>query len=408
MAGLVLNGLATYGFLIIARRTLDESSYGLLAVLWSIVYILGPGLFQPLEQEVARATAERRSRGEGSLPVLWEATKIGVVSFAVLAVGLGVAWPLGLAGMLNHQIPMLIGLLLSLAAFAGAELVRGILSGRHRFFVYGSYFAVEGITRLVLVLALAVAGVEVLGAYAAALAAAFATGALVSASMVRPFVQPGPPAQLSELTPALGLLLATSLSEAFLLNVGPVALRIIGDDLGASAPGVFLNGLIISRVPLFFFQAVKASLLPNLAGLAGSGDLAGFRSMQIRLSGAVTIVAASAMAAGWLIGPEIVAIMFGDDIGARDMCLLAGSGGGLMVMISLTLGLVALGHTRLAMLGFLVGVMIFPIALQIPAEPFLRVEYALLMSVVVGCVITALLLQHEYAHHTTTGDTTTG
>ena len=68
--GLVVNGLATYGFLIIARRSMGDDAYGALAVLWGLVYIAGPGLFQPLEQEVARATADRGGRGLGSAPVL--------------------------------------------------------------------------------------------------------------------------------------------------------------------------------------------------------------------------------------------------------------------------------------------------------------------------------------------------
>ena len=125
--------------------------------------------------------------------------------------------------------------------------------------------------------ALTLIGIELVGAYALTLAAAFVIGTLVASATVRPFVNPGPPSHLNEITPALGLLLATSISEAFLLNVGPVAVSIVGDELGEEAPGVFLNGLIISRIPLFFFQAVKASLLPALAARAADDDLDGFK-----------------------------------------------------------------------------------------------------------------------------------
>ncbi len=75
--GLLINGIATYGFLIIARRAVGDDAYGGLAVLWGLVYILGPGLFQPLEQEIARVTADRASRGLGSAPVLRTASRIG-------------------------------------------------------------------------------------------------------------------------------------------------------------------------------------------------------------------------------------------------------------------------------------------------------------------------------------------
>ena len=45
-----------------------------------------------------------------------------------------------------------------------------------------------------------------------------------------------------------------------------------------------------------------------------------------------------------------------------------------MLMLSLSLGLVALNHTRLAIVGFLVAIVVFSIALQFPNEPFLQVE----------------------------------
>ena len=401
--GLVVNGLTTYGFLVVARRAIGEEAYGGLAVLWGLIYILGPGLFQPLEQEVARATAARGARGEGSAPVLREAAKVGLVGLLVVFVGVLISWPFGLAGILGHRVDLLIALLVGLAAFAVAELARGILSGRHLFDNYGRYFAAEGLSRIFIAILLAVVGVEVVGAYAGTLAAAFAIATLVAAMGVRPFVNPGPPAHLSEITPALGLLLATSISEAFLLNVGPVALSVVGDELGEEAPGIFLNGLIISRIPLFFFQAVKASLLPTLAAKANEHDLAGFRQVQLRLVAAVSVVAALSTVVIAMVGPWVVELLFADTLSSQDMALLAASGGGLMILVALSLGLVALDHTRLAVVGYLVAVAAFPVALQVPNDPFLRVEIGLVASVAVGAATTAALLRYEFGLHKATG-----
>jgi len=405
--GLVVNGITTYGFLVVARRALGDETYGGLAVLWGLVYILGPGLFQPLEQEVARATADRASRGLGSAPVLQQAAKIGAAGFVAVSIGILVAWPLGLNGLLDHHPGLLVALIAALGAFAIAELVRGVLSGRHRFRRYGAYFAVEGSSRLLMALLFALLGIAAVGAYAAAMAGAFVFAAWVGIGRTRPFVKPGPPAPLSELRPALGLLLATSLSEAFLLNVGPVALEIVGEDIGAEAPGVFLNGLIISRIPLFFFQAVKAALLPNLASLAGLGDLRAFRDLQLRLVGAVTAVALTSVGVMAWLGPWLVSSLFGDQLGSRDMALLSASGGGLMIMLSLALGLVALDHTRLAVVGFFVGVVVFPIALLSSSDAYLRVEIALVASVAAGAIVTAGLLNAEYSAHRRSGRLTT-
>ncbi|MEM7140372.1 MAG: hypothetical protein AAF548_05005 [Actinomycetota bacterium] len=399
----MVNGITTYAFLVVARRSLGDEAYGGLAVLWGLIYILGPGLFQPLEQELARATADRAGRGDGSAPVFRQAARIGLVQLAIVIVGVLAAWNLGLDGLLDDRIDLLVALLLSLGAFMVAMCVRGILSGRHEFGRYSAYFAAEGLSRLVLAGALAIIGIEVVGAYAMAVGVAFMIATSVAIGNLRPFVKPGPPAPLGELTPSLGWLLIASLGEAFMLNVGPVALDIVGDDLGDEAPGIFLNGLIISRVPLFFFQAVKASLLPTLATQAAQRNLDAFRDTQLRLVGAVVSVAALSVAVMAALGPWLVETLFGDEIGARDMALLSASGGGLMVMLSLSLGLVALDHTRLAVVGYIVGVAAFPIAITFADDPFLRVESALLAAVTAGALVTAALLKYEYSVHRRSG-----
>ena len=398
--GLVVNGLTTYGYLVVARRALGDDGYGGLAVLWALVHIGGFGLFQPLEQEVARATADRASRGVGSAPVLRRAGVLGAAQFVLVAAGVLVAWPLGLDSLLDGRPELLAALVLALAAFAVTQLVRGILGGHHLFDRYAWYFVVEGGARMALAVALAVAGVAAVGAYGLAIAFALVVAAAATAGPRRLFVHPGPPASYRELTPALGFLLIASIGEAFILNVGPVAIDIVaGDELGADAPGVFLNGMLIARVPLFFFQAVKASLLPSLATLAGRGDLVGFRNMQLKIVAAVGAVAVATTAIAAVAGPPIVRFVFGDELGRSDMTLLAASGGGLMLMLSLTLGLVALGHTRLAVAGWIAGVVAFAAVVNFDFEPFLRVELALVAAVLAGSLVAGGILRVEYAAH---------
>ena len=171
------------------------------------------------------------------------------------------------------------------------------------------------------------------------------------------------------------------------------------DELGADAPGVFLNGMLIARVPLFFFQAVKASLLPSLATLAGQGDLVGFRNMQLKIVAAVSALVVATTAAAATVGAPIVRFVFGDELGRGDMTLLAASGGGLMLMLSLTLGLVALDHTRLAVVGWIAGIAAFAAVVSFDLEPFLRVELALLAAVLAGSLVAGVLLRLEYAAH---------
>src|SRR5207248_7394989 len=82
-AGLVVSGITTYGFQILAFRGLSKPDYGALNALWVFVFVLAPGIFLPLEQEVGRAVAARRVRGVGGGPVVRRAGVLGA-GFAVV------------------------------------------------------------------------------------------------------------------------------------------------------------------------------------------------------------------------------------------------------------------------------------------------------------------------------------
>src|SRR5207342_1682703 len=56
-AGLMVSGVTTYGFQILAFRGLTKPNYAALNALWVFVFVLAPGVFLPLEQEVGRALA---------------------------------------------------------------------------------------------------------------------------------------------------------------------------------------------------------------------------------------------------------------------------------------------------------------------------------------------------------------
>ena len=99
--GLVVSGVLTYVFLAIARRSLDDDAYSAFAVVWGLVFIVGPGLFQPLEQEIARATAQRLTLHQGARPIARRAAAIGAIGLLAASVVAAVGWPLGLDELLD-------------------------------------------------------------------------------------------------------------------------------------------------------------------------------------------------------------------------------------------------------------------------------------------------------------------
>ncbi|HEX7094340.1 MAG TPA: hypothetical protein VF183_00555, partial [Acidimicrobiales bacterium] len=91
--GLVVAGLTTYLFLVIAKRVLPDDGADKLAAIWGVVFAAGPGFFLPLEQEISRAIASRRAQGVGSGPLIQRATLLGGLLVAFLLVVMTVVSP---------------------------------------------------------------------------------------------------------------------------------------------------------------------------------------------------------------------------------------------------------------------------------------------------------------------------
>ncbi|MEZ5165543.1 MAG: ThiF family adenylyltransferase [Acidimicrobiales bacterium] len=348
--GLLVNGLSTYVFLVLARRNLGDEAYGGLAVLWGLVYILGPGLFQPLEQELARATAAGAAKARertGPAPGRPHRLRRGRPRGAGCAGGLAAR---------TRPAPRRPG-----RPPRGADPRHGrVHGGRVR---PGHPLRPSRVPALRLVLrgrggrpaalaiGLAVIGIEAVGAYAMCVAIALAIATTVGIGSLRPFVKPGP-LPLQELTPPSGGSRRV-LGEAFMLN-GTGRPRDHRPRPGRGRTRGVPQRADHLAVPLFFFQAVKAALLPTLAHQASDNDLTGFRDTQLRLVSAVIAVAAVSVIGMAVLGPWLVETAFGDTIGSRDMALLAQRRRADGHVVAVT-GLGRLDHARLAVVGFIVG-----------------------------------------------------
>src|SRR5450755_4033641 len=149
-AGLVVAGLATYAFQILAFRGLNKLDYGALNTLWVVVFVLAPGVFLPLEQEVGRAMAARRVHGIGGAPIVKRA--------GVLGAGLAVIMTIGviIAAFTTKFVPRLFAghtglvvcLVIALFSFGTEYLVRGAFAGTGHFGAYGMSMGAEALLRL--------------------------------------------------------------------------------------------------------------------------------------------------------------------------------------------------------------------------------------------------------------------
>jgi O-antigen/teichoic acid export membrane protein len=383
--GLVVAGITAYAFLSLAKHGLttsdgDTSAYGPLGVLWAVMFTAGPGFFLPIEQEVTRALSARRARGEGSGPLLRKAALLGAGLLGVLMLATLAAGPLIVKHFFSDQWLLLLGLELGLVGYWMGHLSRGTLSGLGRFRPYSVYIGAEGAVRLVLCVVLVVIGVSTAGVYGIAVGIGPIIAVLIAMRGQRGLATPGPDAPWSELSSSLGALLVGSVLAQTLLNAGVPAIELLSHEGDSDKVGVFFVAVVISRLPLFLFQAVQAALLPKLSSLASAGRLDEFREGFKRLCIVVAGVGAFGTVGALLVGPKLVDVFFQVDLSHRDLGLLAAGSAAYMLAIAIAQALIALHGQKQVALCWLCGIVAFVVATALGHDLYLRVEVGLLVG----------------------------
>jgi O-antigen/teichoic acid export membrane protein len=368
---LAIQGVTTYAFVVIANHALAPQTYSAFSALWALTFVAAPGLFLPLEQEVGRAASARRVAGLGAGPVVRRALLLGIgIAIGVMVLATAGESPL-VGTFFNGQGLMLLGFLVAMAVYAVYYLSRGTLAGAGRFGGYATILMVEGAVRIAAALVLLKAGVTNGGAFGLAISLPCLIGLAVVLPRQRGIAAPGPPARWSELSAALGWLLTGSLLAQALMNVTPLATKALFSGGDPTAAGRVLNGLIVARIPLFFFQAIQASLMPKLSADAAAGRFHEFRLLlrRILLLAALVIV-----------------------VSVAGMALLALGSEGMMAALALAYACIALRGYRGATAGWVSGSIALVLALVVLPGTLLRVEIAFCVAVAVACAVMGVAL----------------
>lgn len=397
--GLVVSGIAAYVFQILAFRALPKAEYTALNGLWVIAFVLAPGFFLPLEQEVGRAIAHRRAQSIGGGPVVRRAALAGsclcaaLILLVLLTEGvMRAAGTDGLADSMFHGKSVLLPcLILALITYAFQHLTRGTLSGNDRFGPYGLVLAAEGVYRIVPAAILYALGVDNLFLYGLVFALPPVFASLTALYKQHGLMEPGPEAPWSELSVNLGWLFGGSVL-AQLLSYAPVlGILVLADPAQRDIAADFIVGFFLARIPILLFQAVQAALLPKLAGLIGSGRHADFKAGLRKLLLLVGAVGVLGVVGGYVLGPTAGEILFGNKftLDAQDLALLAAGSGLFILALTLAQALIALmGHARATYAWVAGNVAFWIVALTSTHDLFLRVE----VGFVAGCGIAALFM----------------
>jgi len=330
--GIGLTGIVTFAYFAVARHVLDDSAYGRISVLWSVMFVIVTVIYRPIEQLLSRSIAERRARGGRAHSLRVAAT----IQFGFAAVFLAVALPLRRTvteDVFRGSDELYWVLVAGVLCYGASYFARGWLAGHQRVALYGGLVLLESCSRFLFALAVAVGiaegqSVVALGMAAAPLVSlvvlpwAFARGtregaaetALVQeldAALQGPAAE-GVEEQATDLTLRRGTGFAASvflimLAEQTLLNASVLTVRATATEALA---GVVFNALLIARAPLQLFQAIQTSLLPHLAELEVRAGAAEFRhAVRVTLLAIAGFASAAALVLLG-IGPFVMDVLF--------------------------------------------------------------------------------------------------
>ena len=394
---LLIAGVATFAFFRVGTIALgSDDAFAPIVSMWFALFMLAPGFFLPLEQELGRALSHRKAIGDGGRPVVNKVLKIGAAITGTVLLVILIASPAITADYFAGDWWMLAATATAFAAYAPAFLARGILAGLGRFRAYAVVISADGVVRIVAYVALAAIGIEAIGPYAFAVALSPLVALIAVGAKGHLSTEPGPEAPWNEVTQNLGWLLLGTVCAAALLNAGPVAATLLTDVGQQDDVTRFGFGVLLARIPLFLFQAVQASLLPKLAGLAARNEFTEFRSGFRKLMFLVLAVGVVGTVGAYLLGPFALDLLYGAELSRGTLTMLALSSATYMGALATAQAVLALrGHAYVAA-GWGLGVVSFVVGTAFSSDDlFRRIEIGLLASSVAALLSFALALRHK-------------
>jgi O-antigen/teichoic acid export membrane protein len=316
-AAMVVSGVLTYAFLVLAARRLGPDAYGRIGVLWGAMFIVAIVLFRPLEQTASRSIADRRARGEEVRSVAASVAMLGVVLLACVGVASVAAWAPLSSRLFGGSSALMALLVVGIAFYGISYLVRGLVGGAMWFNGYGINLLADGLGRLVLALPLLVVASQVSAGLA--VAGAGLVGALVPLAAGRarllPLLEPGPGDRFHPRTALRFAAPAGTIAAAdqLLINGAPLLVMVGGGPNATKAAGLAFAATMLVRAPVYVFQGVAAAILPNLTKLNATDGLRQLRHEAMRTARLLLAAAGLVVVACVGAGPLGMRILYGHE-----------------------------------------------------------------------------------------------
>ncbi|MEY4895918.1 MAG: hypothetical protein RI890_717, partial [Actinomycetota bacterium] len=349
--GLLVAGVTIYIFFKIGQQALGQEKFKPLVSLWFVMFAIAPGFFLPIEQELSRAVAHRRALNQGVGPVVKKVALLCAVTVVFLLALILLLSPMINDNLFEGNVIITVSLAIAIVTYGALYFTKGLSSGLGKFSAYGFIVGADGAIRVLACTALLLLGVTQLSAYSLIIVITPIIGVMIVLLAGQLKTESGPPATWSEITENLVWLLGGSIFAAALVNAGPLTVDILGDSQDAIRVTQFGNAVLLTRVPLFLFQAVQAALLPRLTRLAARGDLVEFKIGFRRLVVLVIGVGVFGTIGAFLFGPFFLDLVYGGGIDRRTLTLLALASAIYMMALAIAQAVIALRGHRLVALG---------------------------------------------------------
>jgi O-antigen/teichoic acid export membrane protein len=399
----VASGVLAYAYHVLAARVLGPESYGLVAVLWAALFLLVVVLFRPLEQTTSRALADRLARGQEVRSVLRAMLRI----YLVLALAIGVVGALGW-GLIGDR--LFLGdsfytgsLVVGLAAYGVAYVARGVFAGAGWFNGYALLLVSDGAVRVVVVVPLLLVASRDLAAAAmvAAAAGSVLLPVLVGRRVLGPLVAKGvssgegSPFHVGAAVAFAWPAAVIAVADQVLVNGGPLLVMLGGGANVGKIAGLVFAATMLVRIPVFVFQGLATSMLPNLTRLHATAEGARFRRAVWRAAAGLAGVAAVIVVTAATIGPAALQAVYGSEYtsGRLELALLGVGVGCYLATSTFSQALLALDCGRVAALGWMASAVVFlGVYAVVPGEALFRVSTAFAVGTAAAVPLLGLAL----------------
>src|SRR5215210_3219094 len=383
-ASFFVAGVLTYAFQSASFHALGKAGSAPLTLLWSATFLTVQVLWIGGTQTLGHYVAEREARGRDWGPVVSSVRRwqIGLAVTFVLAAS--IASPL-LTEELFGNAWLTAAFIVAVLFYAPEYFRRGIFNGHRQSLRLGAQIVAESAARLVLAAGLLAVGWGVFGPALAIVIAPVVGVLAVRPAPVAPSQREGDAFSTGKALGFAGPVLLCMAFAQVLMNGGPILARLL-DGTDAQI-GLFAAALTLTRIPQYVFSPAVGALLPRASRVLSTEGRAEFDRFVRRALAVVGLVGLLMVGGTWMFGGWGLRLFAGPefDAGRTVLVALAMMAAFYLLSDALNQGLFALGHGRLAALGWFIGLLASAVCLTALGVGVVeRVAYSLALGTFVA------------------------